>query len=219
MSYTDREAWLLAAYQLVIPVFKAAGHPLPPVEQIKISTGFGLAKGENKSILGQTISPVVSADDKTWTVFVSPVIATGEDALHVIFHEAVHVAVGTQEGHGKVFAEAGRDVGLDGRPTVMTPGTALSAEIMLMELELGPYPHVALDLGKLKAPVPAGGTEPGTTRTRVTTGPAVQTSRHLKTVCMTEGCPTQGYLARVSQKWLAVSAPLCPGCSKPMRIS
>jgi len=211
---SDRETWLLTAYTAVGKIFAREGFDLPPVEQIKISTGFGLAtKGENKSILGQTIAPGGAADGKTWTIFVSPVLATGEDALNVLCHEALHVTAGCD--HGSAFARAGKTLGLEGKPTEMLPGPALQAELMLLAMELGDYPHVAVDMAKVLASEPAEGDRPRA-RARVTTGPARQTCRYVRCACTTEGCDAAGYLVRVTARWLEVGPPLCPSCREPM---
>lgn len=221
MTFTDREAWLTGAYQALASIFETAGYPVADVDKIKISTGFGLARGENASILGQTINPTVSANDTTWTIFVSPLLSDGREALIVLAHEMVHVAVGTEEGHGKVYAHAGEAVGLEGKPTTMAPGAALEAELLLLAEELGEYPHVALDLSKVHTRVPVGpdGTPAPGPRVRVTTGPAVQTNRHMKCVCMNEHCDARGYLVRTSARWLAVATPRCPVCNTQMHVS
>jgi hypothetical protein len=218
---TDRETWLLTAYAAVSKIFAREGHELPGIEQIKISTGFGLARGENKHILGQTIAPGGSADGKTWTIFVSPVLATGEDALNVLCHEALHALVGCDAGHGPEFARAGKALGLEGKPTSMLPGPALQAELMLLAMELGDYPHVAVDMAKVLAsepePTPAGGGRTGA-RTRITTGPARQSCRHIRCQCTNDVCEARGYLVRTTARWLEYGAPLCPACGAPMEV-
>jgi hypothetical protein len=217
MPYADREQWLMAAYTKVREVYAREGHVLPPVEEILISTGFGLSKGENRYILGQTIAPGGSADGKTWTVFVSPVLATGEEALNVLCHEALHVLVGCEAGHGPAFARAGEALGLEGKPTSMMPGPALQAELMLVSLELGDYPHVAVDLVKVSGPVQK--TPEGADRAaRVTSGPRRQSCRHVKCVCANPGCEAKGYLVRTTARWIEVAVPQCPVCRTDMEV-
>jgi len=222
-KYATREEWLQAAIEYVRPMVNAAAeaagmakHSMPT--HIRVSCGFGWAKAENSSILGQTFASVVT-DDGQSAVFVSPVIASAEDALMVLMHELVHVVDDCISGHSGRFVEIGKALGLDGKPTQMLPATALQAELMLIAADLGDYPHSRLDIDMIRAASKTPST-PSKPRVRVSSGPAAQHgSRHIKAVCMNSACDARGYLVRTSAHWISVATPICPVCKTDMHVS
>lgn len=222
-KFDTREAWLLAAIEMLRPQINAAGtsammqdDALP--EQIRVSCGFGWARAENTAILGQTFATLVT-DDGVPAVFVSPVIDNAFDALMVLAHELVHVIDDCASGHAGRFVVIGKALGLDGIPTQMLPGVGMQADLMLIAEELGAYPHSKIDIDLIRAASKAPST-PEQPRVRVTSGPRAQHgSRHIKAVCMNNKCDAQGYLIRTSAHWINVATPICPVCRTDMHVS
>jgi hypothetical protein len=187
-KHETREQWLVAAVDMLRPVFKARAKVTIPAK-VRISCGFPQGtrgKGKNTAI-GQCWSKVASKDGAI-EMFISPTIADSARVLDITTHELVHAGVGIKEGHNKVFGAAARAMLLEGKLTATTGGDAFKKEIAAPILKaLGQYPHAAL--------VPGGDS----------TGPKKQGTRLLK--CH---CPECGYTARVTQKWLTVAALTCP---------
>jgi hypothetical protein len=202
---------LLSAIERVRPIFTAAGHPLP--ERIKVSVGFGFAtSGESRSILAQAWAACTS-DDGSNAIFVSPILATADDALAALMHELVHVADDCAHGHGKVFGQIGAKVGLEGPKTSMLPGVALTAELITIVESLGTYPHARLDPDATRASEPGEQGDKPARGGRVHTGPARQTSRYFKAWCLQ--C---GYMVHTTRKWLEIAIPVCPVCMQTMEL-
>jgi hypothetical protein len=237
-KYATREEWLMAAYQLLRPQFDElaemvnnamieAGKTLPGIatytmpEQIHISVGFGYgAKRENGVILGQSWIRERSAD-KINHVFISPEIAHASTVLGVMIHECLHVLFDGEHGHDRVFAAFGEMLGLEGKPTEMLPGAAYEMELMLLaEAKLGAYPHVALNVDRSTAVVPAGQPVPTGAGGWGYVGPAPQRARMIKAWCpgqVPEGQPSGcGYTGRHARSWIVVARPVCPnpGCAR-----
>jgi hypothetical protein len=185
-THTTRESWLLAAVETLRPIFAEAGYELP--EHVRISTGFGLTiKGENTSILAQTISTKGSRDGIA-TVLVSPVLETIPDVLGALGHELIHVADDCQDGHGSVFAKAMKALGFDGKPTEALPSTETVTRWVELAADLGMYPHIAIDLSAVygrRPAAPGEGDEPskGRGKGKTHSGPAPQGTRMIKVVC------------------------------------
>jgi hypothetical protein len=215
--HATREEWLLAAIDQVRPTFAEVGHPLPT--EIRVSVGFGYgARAESRYILAQTWATVTCADNIP-AVFISPMIEANDDALAALLHELVHVADDCISGHSGRFVEIGKAIGLEGKPTQMLPGVAMFATVVTIAETLGHYPHAALDPNATRVEVPTGTPTTKSGGTRVHTGPARQTNRHYKAVCMNAECPAIGYLVRTSNHWLTVATPICPVCKAEMTVT
>jgi len=214
--FATREAWLGAAIEAVRPIFTDAGAPLP--ERIRVSVGFGYnGAAENKHILAQAWASVTSHDGIP-AVFISPIIADAVDALCALLHELNHTSDDCASGHGKAFKATGEAIGLEGKPTQMLPGVALSAVLITVAETLGAYPHSALDPHATRVPVGPASDEQAPAG-RVRTGPATQTNRHLAAVCMNDACAAKGYTVRTSRKWLEIATPICPVCLTTMNVA
>jgi hypothetical protein len=207
-----REAWLDEAVRELRPIFTAAGYELPAV--VRVSVGFGLTfRGENASILGQTIATAGTADGIA-QAFVSPAVADGVEVLRILVHELGHVADDCRDGHKGRFAEIMKHVGCEGPMTQALPGVELTARLVLLADRLGAYPHGAVDMAKMLSPVatPVGPDGKPVSRPRVHSGPAKQGSRMLKVSCQSEGCEAHGYTVRMARSWIdKFGTPLCPG--------
>lgn len=186
----SREDWLIKATDAMrAGLFKDAGHSVPP---IKVSVGIPGGRNSKKAI-GQHWSPQAS-DDKTSSVFISPVLDNGTQVLAVLVHELVHAVVGNEAKHGKLFKRAAVSVGLEGKMTSTVASSALQAKLTTIESCLGIYPHAKLNMQL--SPIKK------------------QTSRMIKMQC-----PDCEYIARTSQSNLDQHGPvLCPCNNEPMTI-
>lgn len=176
----NREAWYSAAAEkLGQAVFKPVGYELP-----RFRIGCGFPVGSRKAI-GQCFGEQVSKD-KTYEIFVSPVLNDPVVILEVLIHELSHAVAGTKAGHKKPFIEVMRAVGMVKPWKQSHAGADLIAVLDTIQEKLGPYPHAEL------VPTKREGKK--------------QTTRLLKVQC-----PECEYVVRVTRKWLdEVGAPLCP---------
>jgi hypothetical protein len=198
-----RESWLESAVDIFRPRFIEVGLPLP--ELIHVSVGFAYgARQENGKVLGQCWARQAS-DDGANHVFISPEIGDTFDVLETLLHELIHAADDCKSGHKGEFAKAATRLGLLSPMTFTPASPEVQAELLLIAVELGDYPHGALHptMVKAKTPVPVGAPLTGTTKLH--SGPAKQTARMIK--C---SCATCGYTVRTSRRWIDVALPICP---------
>lgn len=116
-------------------------------------------------------------------IFITPRIAEPVRVLDILVHELAHAALPPGAKHGRIFAKLATSLGLIGKPTATEAGPELAARLATLAGDIGVYPHAELVLANR-----------GTQGTRLK-----------KTYC-----PACGYTVRVTAKWLAVGAPLCP---------
>lgn len=137
-----REAWLRWGVDELRPRFANGGYELPKV--IHVSVGFPSrgATSRSRLVIGQCWHGTSSAD-KAPHVFISPLLATGTQALDTLVHELCHVVTpGT--GHKAPFLKAGKAVGLtNGSPRSRGAGPELIAVLDRLNAD-SPYPHSAL---------------------------------------------------------------------------
>lgn len=186
MSVLTREQWLVAGVGALRPRFEGVGYALP--DTIHTSIGFpshgGLAR--KVRVLGQCWLREASKDGNC-QIFISPVLVTPVEILDTLAHELVHVVTPGAKHKGK-FITASRAVGLtEGKPTSASAGAELLAVLGQIAGEIGPLPHFALN-------------------------PAVRLVPKQSTRMVKCECPSCGYTARTSRKWLDVGAPICPAC-------
>lgn len=204
-----REDWLLDAYEALRAWFREQAEVTLP-EMIRISAGFGYhAKAENGVILGQTWASWKSAD-KVHQVFVSPEIADPVQVLAILVHEVVHVVDDCAHGHGKEFKALATQVGLTDRMTEVHITTKLRDYLDILAIELGAYPHTALQVHRVRELTAPDGTP---ITDRGTSGPKKQNARMIKIEC-----PVDGYTVRTTAKWIDVGLPSCPA-GHPMKIT
>lgn len=193
IKYKYREEWLLAAVDLMRPLFSDKGYTVP---EVKVSCGWpsSRALSAKKRVLGEAWCKT-AASDKVAQIFITPWLDKPTDdqgILPTLIHEIVHATVGNKEGHNKVFGKCARAVGLEGKLTSTTAGKELLALCIEWNGKLGLFPHSKLDA--LKRPTKK------------------QTTRLIKCECK-----QTGYTVRITRKWLEeVGAPICPATNKPM---
>lgn len=188
-----REAWLLAAVQLLSPLFAAQELEVPAV---RISVGFPGGRGPKTSVIGQCWNSHAAAD-QTPQIFIHPSLTDPVKIVATIMHELVHAIDDCEHGHKGPFVKMIRALGLAGKPTATHAGEELVEQLQPILDELGEYPHAAL------ASLSGVGSS----------GPKKQTTRMLKLKA-----PCCGYIARTTKKWLEVGAPFCP-CGNEMEAA
>jgi len=186
---TIREDWLQQMIDLLRPDFDAVGAPLP--EKIRVSCGFpsksALAKKARR--IGECWG-VESSEDKSFQVFVSPVLCESVEVAGTLVHELVHAAVGIECKHRGAFPKIAKAIGLEGKMTETTVGEGLAAKLKELIAKLGEYPHARLVAANK---------------------PKTQTTRMLKVICKECGC-----VLRMTRKWLEdAGLPTC-GCGGEM---
>ena len=184
-----REDWLEHMIDKLRPDFQRVNFPLP--EKIRVSCGFP-SKGAlaNKARRIGECWGVESSEDKSFQVFISPVLREGVEVLATLVHELVHCAVGIECKHHKPFTTVAKAIGLEGKMTATIAGPALIERLKELIDELGEYPHARLVASKK---------------------PKTQSTRMLKVTCKECGC-----VVRMTRKWLDdAGAPTC-GCGGKM---
>ncbi len=126
--------------------------------------------------------PTGASSDRHAELFISPRLTDGGQILHVLAHELDHATVGTDAGHGKAFKQCALKIGLQGPMRATTASPEFAAWGEKLMQRIGAYPAGFL----IDSPK--------------------QGTRLLK--CQ---CPSCGYIARVSNKWLQEAGPpFCP---------
>jgi hypothetical protein len=189
--FQTREQYLTAAVKLISPMLTRAGADVPPV---RVSVGWPGGRRARASVIGQCWAPT-AADDGVQQVYVSPVLSEPVDVLAVLAHELCHAADRCEHGHRGPFGRYARAIGLEGPLPATVPGEELRATLADISRQLGAYPHAAL-------------------RSTAASAHPKQSTRMIKA-----SCPTTGYIARTTRRWIdAYGAPVCPCCNKPMTI-
>ena len=145
MTHANREQWLMAAVDHLIPIFERAGYTVPLV---KVSVGFPSTGGKGRH-LGQCWS-TKSAVDGVNQIFIAPHLQTPFDFLDTLVHELVHAVDDCESGHGENFKKIALDVGLKGPMRSAGAGDWLKQDLIRIEERLGSFPH-----GRLNLPVRA----------------------------------------------------------------
>lgn len=157
------------------------GRYLPEASaDVFVSVGWPGGRGKKDTVIGQCWYNSEGRNQ----LFLSPVLGTAEEVLHVLLHEMIHAACGPEVGHRGEFVALCKRVGLVKPWTATTPGDELRVGLEEVAAELGPYPHEKL------RPLPKK---------------AVQKTYMLKLTC--PGC---GYTVRTTKKWVEVGNPVCP---------
>jgi hypothetical protein len=146
-NHTTRESWLLAAVELLRPVFQAKQHIIP--NNCQVSCGF--ASTGSKHHIGQCWSRKSSVHDSN-QIFVSPALLDPVLVLDTLVHELVHAVDDCQHKHGKEFKKIALKVGLRGPMRGAEAGPVLKAQLLDLAQTLGPYPHSALKVSMRKRP-------------------------------------------------------------------
>lgn len=188
IKHQTREQWLLAAVNLLRPLFEHRSYPVPATVRVTCGWPSRSALSPKSKRIGECWSPDASADGTT-EIFISPYLVEADSkggVLATLVHEIVHAVVGLEAKHGKPFKKCATKIGLVGKMTATEAGDELLEVLKEIATQLGKYPHAKLD--QLKSPRKA------------------QTTRMVKCECKT--C---GYVVRTTRKWLEeVGAPHCP---------
>jgi hypothetical protein len=184
----SREDFLQEATKLLRPVYRKHGYELP---EVYVSCGLPSKRATSKKC--RRVGECWHGDHqpgKKGHIFISPLIATGVEALEVLVHEHGHAILPAGVGHGAQFRSFCKAIGLEGKPTATVASKALRASLRKLDKKLGGYDHDALRVN----------------------GQKKQGTRLLKVLC--QGC---FYNVRVTRIWIdKLGCPICPGCSKQM---
>ena len=185
----NRETYLnLVTSKYITPLFESKGYVVPA--NVRMACSLTSGRGAKNKAIGLCFHSSASADG-TFEIMISPSIAESSRAIDILIHELVHAVVGFKAGHGSAFKRCAESVGLTGKMTATIAGEELKALIATWIADLGEYPHAVLSGDN--------------------TGKPKQGTRMLKAVC--GDC---GYTVRLSAKWAALGAPICPCCNDYM---
>ncbi|PUE40260.1 SprT-like domain-containing protein [Limnohabitans sp. Bal53] len=152
-AYTNREAWLLAAVQLLKPIFAAKRYLVP--DDVQVSCGFA-STGTRSHHIGQCWSRGSSTNERN-QIFISPALGDPVQVLDTLVHELVHAVDNCEHKHGKEFKKIALSVGLEGAMRSASAGKALKEQLIKIADALGSYPHGQLKVHhvrKISAPRP-----------------------------------------------------------------
>jgi hypothetical protein len=184
-----REDWLEKMIDLLRPDFQQIGSSLPG--KIRVSCGFPSksALSRTKRRIGECWG-VESSEDRSFQVFISPLLKESLEVSATLVHELVHTAVGIDCKHRGPFRRVAKAIGLEGKMTATVAGEALQTRLKELIKQLGDYPHARLVASNR---------------------PKTQTTRMLKVTCQQCGC-----VVRMTRKWLdEAGLPTC-GCGGEM---
>jgi hypothetical protein len=137
----NREQWLMAAVDHIVPIFESRGCTVPVV---KVSIGFPSTGGKGRH-LGQCWSSK-SAVERINQIFIAPHLQTPFDFLDTLVHELVHAVDDCESGHGENFKKIALDVGLKGPMRSAGTGYWLKQDLIRIVDKLGTFPHRRLSL-------------------------------------------------------------------------
>ncbi len=141
--------------------------------------------------VGECWYPEHSTDHASHNLFISPVLQNPVEVLETLAHELIHVAAGPNVGHKGAFVRIAKSIGFKA-PWTSTPATpALIERLNGLLVNLGPYPHAAIDKSRRKK----------------------QGTRLLKVVC--GDC---GYTIRTTRQWIDTGLPTC-ACGSEMEVA
>ena len=195
MIFKTREEWLEALISKLSLKFAVLGHPIPA--HVRVTCGFtsgGTRRKAGKSQTGE-VWDASRSGDAAYEIMVSPIIDDTRLVAVNVCDSLCHAASGDVRLHNAAFEVLARGLKLEGALPDLKGGNDFAVFIQPILDDLGAYPHSRLN-----------------TDTRPT-----QTTRMIKCVCPTGKCDgrigtagTKAYSVRISQKWLSISAPLCP---------
>jgi hypothetical protein len=152
-AFSNREAWLLAAVELLKPIFAAKRHIVP--DNVQVSCGFA-STGIRSHHIGQCWSRGSSTNERN-QIFISPALGDPVQVLDTLVHELVHAVDNCEHKHGKEFKKIALSIGLEGPMRSAGAGKALKDQLVKIGDALGPYPHGQLKVHhvrKISAPRP-----------------------------------------------------------------
>ena len=143
--HTTRETWLVAAVELLRPLFAAKGFAVPPCQ---VSCGFA-STGTRSGHVGQCWS-TKSASNELNQIFISPTLKTAYEVIDTLVHELVHAVDNCEHKHGKEFKKIALKMGMKGPMRSAEAGPELKVALTALLDLLGPYPHGHLKVSMLK---------------------------------------------------------------------
>lgn len=146
-KHTTRETWLLAAVDLLRPVFLAKHHVIP--KDVMVSCGFA-STGTRSHHIGQCWSRQSSTNDKN-QIFISPALHEPVEVLDTLVHELVHALGDCKHKHGKEFKKIALSLGMKGPMRSADAGPELKEKLTQLAKQLGVYPHGKLQVTHQKA--------------------------------------------------------------------
>jgi hypothetical protein len=198
-----REALLVEAWTLLVPLFAEVGLELPT--DVRISVGFGKGKMCSPEIQGQAWKREATEDLRP-AVFVSPQVPHIAEALAVLIHQGIHVALDNEGGHGPKFAEAATRLGLTGKMRATIAGFELALELMKIagdiERRLGRYDHAPLLLPTPVAARTVAASSGGAVAVKLHSGESSERNRHLSFYCAVHPGPVRMSASKASRNAL-----------------
>lgn len=146
-KHTTRETWLLAAVDLLRPVFLSKHHVIP--SDVMVSCGFA-STGTRSHHVGQCWSKQSSTNDQN-QIFISPALHEPVEVLDTLVHELVHAVDDCQHKHGKEFKKIALSLGMKGPMRSADAGPELKEKLTQLAKQLGVYPHGKLQVTHHKA--------------------------------------------------------------------
>jgi hypothetical protein len=146
-KHTTRETWLLAAVDLLRPVFLTKNHVIP--KDVMVSCGFA-STGTRSHHIGQCWSRQSSTNDKN-QIFISPALHEPVEVLDTLVHELVHAVDDCKHKHGKEFKKIALSLGMKGPMRSADAGPELKEKLTQLAKQLGVYPHGKLQVTHHKA--------------------------------------------------------------------
>lgn len=144
--HSVREAWLLAAVELLRPIFLAK-HPTIP-QDVRISCGFA-STGTLSHHIGQCWS-CGSSKNELNQIFISPTLSEPVEVLETLVHELVHAVDSYEHKHDKEFKKIALSLGMEGPMRSAGAGAELKKTLQGLASQLVPYPHGALKVAHRK---------------------------------------------------------------------
>jgi hypothetical protein len=144
--HITRESWLLAAVDLLRPLFLARKHVIPA--GVMVSCGFA-SMGTRSHHVGQCWSTSSSTNGLN-QIFISPALHDPVEVLDTLAHELVHAVDDCRNRHGKEFKAVALSLGMKGPMRSSGAGPELRAKLGEIAAVLGPYPHGKLNVAHRK---------------------------------------------------------------------
>ena len=112
---------------------------------------WGWPSSRAKTALGEA-SELLKDANSEFLISISPLINDTTDLLDTLVHEMVHLAVGTEYNHGKVFSRYAKKVGLQRPWRTTSPSERLKEMFKRTVIKFGDFPkgYVQLPKGKKK---------------------------------------------------------------------
>ena len=184
--FTDREAWLTEASNLILDDLIMSECPEFPRPEFRISIGYPKNSRGGKAIA--VCFKKEASTDGVNEIFINPEIDDPVVVLESVSHELIHAVDNCESGHRNFFARVARKIGLAGKFTSTFAGEELKAVLESYSVLLGEFPHSKMEMDKVHKK---------------------DSTRQLKVEC--GFC---GLIFRTSKKWLErlTSESPCPCC-------